>query len=471
MDNQSSFDRDFKPQYPERKGLLRLHSHVHWIIVITAVVTVVTLLTIMSRSAEAMRSDEPTAASNKPAEARKAPSQQLAKRSERVTKPLAIPPPPQAPQAEEEPVAAGVHLVTVERGDTLSSIVQRLNIDARQVHNIMSLGHKTRTLGRLVPGETLEINVDEDGSILRLIYRMSATKSLVIKREDGELKVSQVERQYDTRVTFARGTVESSLFNAGHAAGLSDKLTMAMANIFGWDIDFVLDIRRGDTFTVMYEEYFLDGKKIDDGKILAAEFVNRGERYQAVRYTDASGHSDYYAPNGRSMRKAFLRTPVDFTRISSRFGRRYHPILGRWRSHDGVDYAAPRGTPIKAAGDGKVVWRGRKGGYGRTIVIKHGNKYSTLYAHMRGYARGACSGCRVKQGQTIGYVGSSGLATGPHLHYEFRVYGHHRNPLKVKLPAAKPIRARYRRDFKKSARPLLSQLNIISNPSVAFSSL
>ena len=217
---------------------------------------------------------------------------------------------------------------------------------------------------------------------------------------------------------------------------------MELANIFGWDIDFALDIRAGDHFTVIYEERFLNGEKIGNGPILAAEFVNQGRSYKAIRYSDAGNRSDYYSPTGLSMRKAFLRTPVDFRRISSRFGKRKHPILNRMRMHTGVDYAASRGTPIRAAGDGKVIHKGRKGGYGRTVIIQHGGRYSTLYAHMNSYRRGVYTGKRVKQGQIIGYVGSSGRATGPHLHYEFRVNGVHRNPLTVKLPSAKPINSK-----------------------------
>ncbi|KPK40462.1 MAG: peptidase M23, partial [Gammaproteobacteria bacterium SG8_47] len=246
---------------------------------------------------------------------------------------------------------------------------------------------------------------------------------------------------------------------AGQRAGLSDNLIMELAAIFGWDVDFALDIREGDEFAVIYEEHFLDGEKLRDGAIIGAEFVNQGQRYQAVRYTDPEGRGDYFTPDGMSMRKAFLRTPVEFSRISSRFGTRKHPVLNKFRAHKGVDYAAPQGTPIKAAGDGKVIFAGTKGGYGRTAIIQHGGRYSTLYAHMSKFARGVRSGKYVRQGQTIGYVGSSGLATGPHLHYEFRVNGVHRNPLTVKLPEAAPISAALKSDFIDHADRLTRQLN------------
>ncbi|MET0094196.1 MAG: peptidoglycan DD-metalloendopeptidase family protein, partial [Sedimenticola sp.] len=259
-----------------------------------------------------------------------------------------------------------------------------------------------------------------------------------------------------------------SLYQSAQRAGLDDSLIMELANIFGWDIDFALEIRSGDTFSLIYEEKYLDGDKYRNGAILAAEFINQGRVVRAVRYEDEHGDGSYFSPDGKSMRKAFLRAPVDFRRISSRFTReRYHPVLGKKRPHRGVDYAASTGTPIKAAGDGKVIYRGRKGGYGRTIIIQHGQKYTTLYAHMSKYRGKVKNGSRVRQGQVIGYVGKSGLATGPHLHYEFRVNGVHRNPLTVKLPAAEPIAKKYRADFKQKSAPLLTRLDLVSQTMLA----
>ena len=248
---------------------------------------------------------------------------------------------------------------------------------------------------------------------------------------------------------------------------MTDALIMELVGIFGWDIDFALDIRNGDNFALLYEEQFLEGEKVKDGPIVAAEFTNQGRTYRAVRYTNAKGRTDYFTPDGHSMRKAFLRTPVDFRRISSRFGKRQHPTLNKMKMHKGVDYAASRGTPIKAAGDGKIIFRGRKGGYGRVVIIQHGGRYSTLYAHMEHFKKGQYVGKRVKQGDIIGYVGSSGRATGPHLHYEFRVNGTHRNPLTVKLPDAAPIEREYRKDFELKSRGLLSQLDTHTRTRVA----
>ena len=238
--------------------------------------------------------------------------------------------------------------------------------------------------------------------------------------------------------------------------------------MFGWDVDFALDIRKGDSFSLLFEQHYLDGEKLRDGKILAAEFTNQGNKYRAILFTDPEGNSQYYSEDGKSMRKAFLRSPVDFRRISSTFQReRFHPVLGKKRPHRGVDYAAASGTPIKAAGDGKVIFRGVKGGYGNTVVLQHGSNITTLYAHMSRFRKGVTSGSRVKQGQTIGYVGKSGLATGPHLHYEFRINGVHRNPLTVKLPDAAPIQAKYKAEFMEQSRQLLAQLDLFKRVQVA----
>lgn len=243
---------------------------------------------------------------------------------------------------------------------------------------------------------------------------------------------------------------------------------MQLANIFAWDIDFALNLREGDQFSVIYEKLYINNQFIGPGKILAAKFINRGKSITAVRYKNPEGKVSYYTSGGDSMRKAFLRTPIDFARISSHFNlKRRHPVLNRIRAHKGVDYAARTGTPIKSAGDGKITYRGRKGGYGRVVIIQHGQKYSTLYAHMSKYRKGQSKGSRVKQGQVIGYVGKSGLASGPHLHYEFRVNGVHRNPLTVTLPNANPIQKKYKADFLAKSKVLLEQLEQLTPTNVA----
>ncbi|NIP17562.1 MAG: peptidoglycan DD-metalloendopeptidase family protein [Xanthomonadales bacterium] len=352
--------------------------------------------------------------------------------------------------------------ITVHPGDSLALIFTRQGLGPRQVFEVMQAGKPAVGLKRLHPGETLRLRLDEHGQLQELVHQRDESRGLRVLYDGEGYRAEPIARELELRLAHAGATIDLSLFLAAQQAGLSDNLTMELAAIFGWDIDFALDIRRGDQFTVLYEELYLDGRKVRDGGIVAAEFINRGKSYRAIRYTDAAGHTDYYTPEGLSMRKAFLRTPVKFSRISSRFTRgRRHPILNRIRAHKGVDYAAPRGTPVRATGDGKVIHRGRKGGYGRTVVIKHGTRYSTLYAHLSGYHRRARSGRRVSQGQVIGYIGASGLATGPHLHYEFRINGVHRNPLTVKLPEAKPIKKRYRQDFLEASASRVAQLDLL----------
>jgi murein DD-endopeptidase MepM/ murein hydrolase activator NlpD len=256
------------------------------------------------------------------------------------------------------------------------------------------------------------------------------------------------------------GHIIDSLFVDGRKAGLSDAQIMELANLFGWDIDFALELQKGDRFEVVYDELWVDGEKLRNGPILAAEFINRGKVYRAVRYTDRQGETHYYSPDGYAKKRAFIRTPVKFTRISSRFTRkRWHPVLKRWRSHKGVDYAAPEGTPVKATGNGRVTFIGRKGGYGKVIFLHHGSRYTTVYGHLSRFARGLKTGSKVKQGQIIGYVGHTGLATGPHLHYEFRINGVHRNPLTVKLPKSIRLPKKELARFRRQIQPMVAQLD------------
>lgn len=260
-------------------------------------------------------------------------------------------------------------------------------------------------------------------------------------------------------ITSVHGTINSSLSMAGQKAGLSNELILQLTNIFAWDIDFATNLHHGDQFTVVYEETRI-GNNSSDSRIIAAEFVNQGRILTAIRYKDSEGHVNYYSPEGKPMRKAFLSTPVDFVRISSGFDtHRKHPILNRIRAHKGVDYAARTGTPVKSAGDGEVIFRGRKGGYGQVMIVRHGEHYETLYAHLSDFKKGLDSGTLVKQGEVIGYVGQTGLATGPHLHYEFRVNGIHHNPETLNLAQSLPLHAEVLADFKAQTRPLLAQLN------------
>jgi murein DD-endopeptidase MepM/ murein hydrolase activator NlpD len=359
--------------------------------------------------------------------------------------------------------------LTVKRGDSLSLLFDKASIRADQIIELMQLGKDARNLTEIHPGDVIQVETSDQGELLALNYELDSFRYLRVIRDQGELQAQILKHDIETRTAYASGEIDSSLFLASQAAGLSQNLTMELANIFGWDIDFVLDIRQGDRFTIIYEEIFKDGEKVQDGNIIAAEFINQGISHRALRYVDpSSGDAGYYSPDGQSLRKAFLRSPVNFSRISSRFTRsRYHPLLHKFRSHKGVDYAASTGTPVRASGDGKVIFRGRKGGYGNVVILKHGSRYSTLYAHLSRFNGRARVGSRIKQGQVIGYVGSSGLASGPHLHYEFRINGVHRNPLTVKFPSTSPIPERHRDNFEMTTQGYVAQLDVLSRNALA----
>lgn len=443
----------------ERNRRPRLQrKHLHLLAIFSAVAGVVALLS-PSHEAEATR--QITQSATAPV------SESL--QGEVLDFPLPLPKASDTQIQVEKQIEQGLPWQTVEvrSGDTLSQIFERLELSGQQLQAVVKADEDKRLVKALRPGQQLQLQLEGD-KLHAIKYIISPEKSLYITRKGDTFNSHLIEQPVEIRLTHASGKIESSLFQGGMQAGLSDNTIMELANIFGWDIDFALDIRKGDTFTVLFEQHYLDGEKLRDGKILAAEFTSQGNTYRAVMFTEPNGDTQYYSPEGKSMRKAFLRSPVDFRRISSTFQReRYHPVLGRKRPHRGVDYAASSGTPIKAAGDGKVIFRGRKGGYGNTIVLQHGGSITTLYAHMSNFRRGVHNGSRVKQGQVIGYVGMSGLATGPHLHYEFRLNGVHRNPLTVKLPVAEPIPAKYREEFKRQSSQLLAQLDLFKRVQVA----
>jgi murein DD-endopeptidase MepM/ murein hydrolase activator NlpD len=380
----------------------------------------------------------------------------------------AAPPQPVDATAASKPTGEEIAF-TVRRRDTLERIFRRLKLSLDDLGSMLRLPRVRRSFRHIRPGDKVTV-VHDDGAVESLSRRISETQVLSVTRGDDGFSAEVITTPIETKLAYAGGTVESSLFVAARAAGVSPETILRMANnIFGWDIDFALDIRPGDRFNMVYEQKYRDGQYIGDGRILAAEFVNDGDTYSAVRYTSEDGKiDDYFTPEGRSVRRQFLRAPVDFTRISSNFNlRRRHPILHIVRPHQGVDYAAPIGTRIKAAGDGRVGFVGWKGGYGRVIILEHGAGISTLYGHMSRFVRGLHRGERVKQGQTVGYVGRSGAATGPHLHYEYRINGVHRNPRTVKLPDAAPLPARYMADFQVKAGVLLTNLEQAHGTAVA----
>ncbi|MGB0360054.1 MAG: OapA family protein [Endozoicomonas sp.] len=350
------------------------------------------------------------------------------------------------------------HTITIKSGDNVAAIFSRQGLSPGVVYQVASTPKYGDLLERIRPGESFEFRINDEGSLTQLRYVQSKLESIFFNKSGDGYAAEAIILSPDVRPTYASGTIESSLFLASQKAGLSDNLTMELAGIFGWDIDFVLDIRSGDTFNLIYEEKYLDGDKLGDGNILVASFTNQGETYTAIRYTDSNGDSGYYTPNGNSMRKAFLRTPVDFTRISSRFNpNRLHPIFKTKRPHRGVDYAAPTNTPIKAAGDGRVKFSGRQNGFGNVVFLEHPNNVVTVYAHANKLA-GLKRGQKVRQGQVIAYVGQTGWATGPHLHYEFRVNGVHRNPMTVKLPDTAPINQKEMARFKKVSGRMITRL-------------
>jgi murein DD-endopeptidase MepM/ murein hydrolase activator NlpD len=354
--------------------------------------------------------------------------------------------------------------VTVRSGQTLGGIFTQQGFSASMLHDVVNLNDNTRKLKKIRPGELFEFRKDESGEFLKMRYGLNESQNLIVSNEGGTLNSELIEREISTRVTEAEGIISSSLFLAAKEAGLGDAMTMEMANIFGWDIDFVFDIREGDRFFVVYEKLYRDGQYLRDGDILAATFISQGERYRAVRF-DSDHGADYFDPDGRNMRREFLRAPLNFSYISSGFNpRRMHPILKRIRPHNGIDYYAPQGTPVYAAGDGTVIRSAYSNANGNHVFIQHSNSIVTKYLHFT--KRAVREGQKVRQGQTIGYVGSTGLASGPHLHYEFVVNGVHRNPRTVPLPEVVPLEGTTLAEFQRNAAPMLTRLSRLESASL-----
>jgi murein DD-endopeptidase MepM/ murein hydrolase activator NlpD len=359
--------------------------------------------------------------------------------------------------AQQAGVASTIEVI-VGRNDTLDSIFRRMALDTSDLAAIRNLPGIRQSLDFLKPGDAIKLT-HTDGALEELTRKVSETQTLEVVREDAGFEAKMISNPLQTRVRTATATIDSSLFQAAESAHISDIVALKLADVFAWDIDFVLDIREGDRFTVVYQQIFQDGKYVRDGDVLAAEFVNTGKVYRAVRFVNDTGSAGYYTPDGRPMRKAFLRAPVEFTRVSSVFNpHRLHPILNLIRGHMGTDYAAPTGTPVHAAGDGRVDFAGRRGGYGNAIVLGHSNSIATLYGHMSRFAKNIRVGSHVQQGEIIGYVGMTGLATGPHLHYEYLINGVHKDPQTVRLPGSEPLRAAALEQFRSAATALLGLL-------------
>ena len=371
--------------------------------------------------------------------------------------------------APEKPAYKEVKL-TIKSGDNLSLLFKRAGLNDTAMMNFIAAAEHSEKLNAIKPGHDLIFSFDADNAIHKLTYIKSRLSRYHFTQTNGAYTFKEINRNPDIRRASRSGIIESSLYLAGQEAGLDDKLIMELAEVFGWDIDFALDIRKGDSFRILYEERFLDGEKLGNGAILSAEFINQSESFQAVRYVHEDGRAEYYTPDGKNMRKAFLRAPVDFRRISSNFNpRRLHPVTKRVRPHRGIDYAAKVGTPVWSSGDGKVIAASYTKYNGNYVIIQHGNNVQTKYLHLQ--KKLVKKGQRIRQKQVIGTVGATGLVTGPHLHYEFLLNGVHRNPRTIiqKLPKAESISPSLKADFELQTQPVLAQMIEETSTQLAFS--
>ncbi len=356
-----------------------------------------------------------------------------------------------------------VHEARFRRRETFGSLLARLGVSESDREHLL----RVRGLRLLRPGKTVTAEIGANGNLTRLSFVAGRDSIVSITREGESYRVSQAHAALEMHTMLKSSVIRSSLFAAADTASIPDSVAIQLADVFGGDIDFHRDLRKGDRFSVVYEMYFLGGRPMRAGRVLAAEFVSQSRVLRAVYFSGRAGHHGYYAPDGTNLRKTFLRSPLEFSRVTSGFGMRRHPFLHTWRAHRGIDYGAPVGTRVRAVGDGVVEFAGRKGGYGNVIILRHNGQYSTLYAHLKGFAGGIRRGARVEQGDPIGFVGRSGWATGPHLHYEFRMAGRSRNPYSVALPSAKPVAPEDRAAFRSRAAPFIAQLNLLSGTNLA----
>ncbi|MHB8668913.1 MAG: peptidoglycan DD-metalloendopeptidase family protein [Burkholderiales bacterium] len=353
------------------------------------------------------------------------------------------------------------------RGDTISDLLERLGVNDEDARAFLGQVRSGRSLQLLRPGTTVQARTAEDGTLLALRYITDKGHLVGFDKQGAKFKEVEQQLVLSPRHELKSGEISSSLFAATDAAGLPDNVATQIADVFGGEIDFRRDLRRGDKFTVIYQMFYHDGQPIKSGRLLAAEFVNQGRSYRAIWYTDAQGKGGYYTPNGKNLHKAFLRSPLAFSRISSGFAMRFDPYLHKWRKHEGVDYAAPIGTRVEATADGTVEFVGQERGYGNIVILDHQRGISTRYAHLSRFAPGLRKGMRVHQGEVIGNVGQTGWATGPHLHYEFRVDNKVRDPLTVALPGGLPIPPQQLAAFNSVSSPLSAELNLLSNSNLA----
>jgi murein DD-endopeptidase MepM/ murein hydrolase activator NlpD len=356
----------------------------------------------------------------------------------------------------------------IQRGDSISSLLERLDVGNDEITDFLRSSKHSKGIRQLIPGRTVRAKTSENGELLSLRYISSGDSMLVVDKENGAFRTSDQAVPLEQRTLMKSGEIRSSLFAATDAANIPDNIATQMADVFSSDIDFHQDLRKGDRFAVVYEVFYNKGEPVKTGRVLAAEFTNQGKTYRATYFQDREGHGGYYTPDGKNLRKAFLRSPLEFSRVTSGFtNARYHPILKEWRAHKGIDYGAPIGTRVRATADGAVEFVGKQGGYGNLIVLKHQGQYATVYGHLSAFAKGLHKGSKISQGDIIGFVGMTGMATGPHLHYEFKVAGVQRNPLSIALPTAFPVAAQYRMDFAKQSKQLAGRLELLRNTNLA----
>ena len=357
----------------------------------------------------------------------------------------------------------------IQRKDSVASLLTRLKINNTDKWSFLHDARNIKTMRRLVPGKTIHAQTTTTGELLALRYFSGGDQQLLVEKINGTFKENKSPINLETQIQMKSGVIKSSLFAATDGASVPDSVAIQIAEIFASDIDFHRDLRKEDRFKVVYESRYSNGEPTGTGRVLAVEFINKGKTYQAVYFEANDKERGYYTPDGKNLRRAFLRSPLKFSRISSGFTRsRYHPVLKKWRAHKGVDYAAPRGTPVRATANGTVATKTRQRGYGKLIILKHRGRYSTAYAHLSSFAKGLRKGKRINQGDIIGYVGSTGLATGPHLHYEFRINGVQRDPQRVVMPAAIPLSTKNIPAFNANTKPLMVRLNMLRDTNLAF---
>lgn len=355
----------------------------------------------------------------------------------------------------------------VQRGDTVVELLRRLNVEDEAASEYLRKFNPASSFRQLSVGKEVQAETNAEGALLALRYLDNDSNQVIVAKAGDSFKVDVKPALVEQRTFVRTGEIESSLFAATDEAGLPDPAANQLAEIFGGDIDFHRDLRKGDKFSVIYEMTYINGEAARTGRILAAEFINQGRTYRAVYFQTTNFSGDYYSPDGKSMRKAFLRSPIEFSRVSSGFtNSRFHPVLNKWRAHKGVDYASPIGTKVKATSDGVVDFVGKQGGYGNVVMLNHQGRYQTVYGHLSRFGN-IRKGQRVSQGEVIGYVGMTGMTSGPHLHYEFKQAGVHRDPLKVALPDGKPVNEAQKMVFVESTRDLHTRLSLLRNTRIA----